>query len=831
MIELTKTHTETVLWQPLEAGAIRADRGAELAVSDGDDNLYFRRRIARSRAVKFRARGAAGRHRVMLLDGDGELLDVRTFLLRPHTFIRCNRGPYGRLELRLRNLMTCLGEQRSHVVSERFYQLLVCWLRDHTYVLKAQKYHVLDVKSGVEFFLERQQPNGMIWDDVHPNTAGPGRHSIFGEALGEGFHAYEEGMKWVLRRIPVEADVEYLLVEGVWHAWKASGDDAWLAAQMPRLAAAVAYMTGDPLRWSAKHGLVKRGYTMDSWDFANPHFQKGDHRCVDAGAPMFLFHGDNSGCYAAMWRMAEMCDALGDTPRAKHWRREAATLRRRANRKLWKDPCYAHMVPERPLRGLKRLVGDDDRRMSLSTGYTINRGLPTHEMAVKILREYRRRGRTLRSSSFAEWWTMDPMYTKAQWPANGPPPGEYMNGAISPLVAGELAHAAFQHGMEAYGADVLRRLWALSERDGGELADCYRRIGPGPEDAPKARFRSVDLRGQANVGLRHRARKGVVAWTDEGDNDLRELPTGRQTFQGARFDVIDPASNAGRAVVCLSAEPATHMPAEVTVPAGPLKAKSVYFLHARAYASAGTVAVYDVLYADGLSERIYVNHGREIGNWWGIAPLTRRKGGGDTSLARVAWQGANPTFGNVGLYVYGWNNPHPRKAIAGFRLAAATRHKVMIAAVSTSNRPVAYPRGIRSYGLPETWAQGAVYYAVAEGLAGVQDTGRAFSRVKLSPRWLATEAGSADVCLHYPASDGYCAYRLSRQDARRRIRIDVTGSFSAADVHCLLPPGAKARRVRVAGRDVPFENTRVEKSRYVDFVVAGPAGGVVLIDY
>ena len=49
--------------------------------------------------------------------------------------------------------------------------------------------------------------------------------------------------------------------------------------------------------------------------------------------------------------------------------------------------------------------------------------------------------------------------------------GDYMNGGISPLLAGELAKGAFDHGMEAYGVDILERLWTLSQRDGGYLHD------------------------------------------------------------------------------------------------------------------------------------------------------------------------------------------------------------------------------------------------------------------------------------------------------------------------------------------------------------------------
>ncbi|MCY3021485.1 MAG: hypothetical protein NTW87_20920 [Planctomycetota bacterium] len=828
MIRLEKQERGTSFWRPLEQGVItvRTAGAAGVTVSDAAGRVYVAARCSGSRKVRFAARGAAGAHAVRVLGKDGRALGALSFVLKPHTAIAATPGPYGKLEQRLRNIMTQLNEQRSHIVSGKFYQLLVCWLRDHTHVLKAQKYHIADVKSGVEFFLERQQPNGMIWDDVNKNPA-PGHPSILGEALGKEYNAYEEGMKWILRRIPVEADVEYLLVEAVHYAWKASGDDQWMKAQLPKLEKAIRYTTSHPARWSAKHRLVKRAYTADTWDFVNPRFGVHDHRLLAPGMKMFLFHGDNSGCYAGLRRLAEMHAAAGNAARAAHWKREARSFRARANRKLWRDPIYAHMVPEQPIKGLKGLVGDDDERMSLSLGYTINRGLPSHRMATKILGEYQRRRKLHARSSFAEWWTMDPMYSGAQWPNSnrnaGCPEGEYMNGAITPIVAGELGRAAFEHGLEEYGADILRRVWELSERDGGDLQACYRRVGL-DERETLANFTPVDIRALANVGLRNGAHCGVTAWTGEGDNDMRNLPFGRQVFGGVRFDVIDPATNNGCSVIALKGGDGAGVMPEALIPVPKVQGGSVHFLHATGHSSATAVGIYDIVYDDCSRERIYVRPGHEIGHWWGIQPLSRPN-------LRVAWQGPNPTFGNVGLYRYGWNNPHPEKAIAAVRLLAAPGKHVMVAGISISDRPVSHECGIHSYGIPETWAQAAVYYALAEGLAGIEDTGRAFSSARVAPRWAATEATAADVCLHYPASDGYCAYTYKRETAKRRVRLDVTGSFSAAAVHCLLPGSSKAKRVTIGGEEAPFRNVRIGKASYVDFEVKASDAGPAVIEY
>ena len=839
-IRLTKADGTTSHWRPLEKGSIAVDdeRVARVVVADAARRPYVDRRARQGRAVRFRARGAAGVHRVSALDAGGVELAAEQFALRPRTAIRCSSGPYARLAGLLENLMATDTERSSFVVDGRLHKFLISWGRDHTHVLKAMKYFIGDVKSGIEFFLERQQPNGMFWDDCHRNLERP-MPSWFCEALGDGNWGYSKDMEFTFRRIPIEADVEFLYTECVCYAWKATGDDAWMAAQLPKLEKALKYNGSHPTRWSRKHGLVKRSFCMDSWDFANPHFCAGDHRCINPGDPQFLFHSDNSGFYASHWRMAEMYEALGDAKRAAELRKAGEALRERANAKLFFESHYGHMIPEKlPEEKVYALVGDERERMSLSTGYTINRGLPTHEMAVKVLDEYRRRGKAKRKESFAEWWSMDPMYTREHWQGQHCAPGDYMNGAIGIVVAGELAKAAYDHGREDYGTDILDRLWELAERDGGYLHSAYLRL---PEDPPQpdANFQHVDLRPFANVGLCDGAHEGVVAWTGEGENDMRNLPTGTRRFGAVAFDVIDPDANEGTAVVRLDVDPALG-PNSITVPVDALKGRSIYFMHSMPHTAprGAVVGTYDVCYADGAEERIHVRNGHEIGLWWGLADNqdTRRHNDPvDRRITRVAWQGPNGQWKNVGLFMTGWNNPRPDTPITAIRMSAVRTGGrgggIMLAAVSISDEPVRFETPIRSGGWPPSWSHASVYYAIAEGLAGVEDGGRAFDRVSVSPRWAATESVTNHVTLHYPASDGYCSYDYRLDGKRRRITLDLTGSFGSAHVHCLLPRGARAKGVTVDGAEVSFENSRIEKSNYVDFELAAMPAGPVVIEY
>jgi hypothetical protein len=103
---------------------------------------------------------------------------------------------------------------------------------------------------------------------------------------------------------------------------------------------------------------------------------------------------------------------------------------------------------------------DEEAQLTLSNPMNINRGLADHRMAVSILEEYQRRGRA--TGAFAEWFSVDPPFPAGIFGDEKIVPGMYCNGGIMPLVGGELARAAFEHGMEEYGVAQLRRYEELT---------------------------------------------------------------------------------------------------------------------------------------------------------------------------------------------------------------------------------------------------------------------------------------------------------------------------------------------------------------------------------
>ena len=325
------------------------------------------------------------------------------------------------------------------------------WIRDHVHIMKAQRHWGYDLTSFLDFILDTQRADGQFYELVKQLDD---RHWSFVPSDCVRFYPPDY---MALVRLEIEADVEYLVVEGATYRYKATGDDAWLARALPRLEKAIDYMTSDPKRWDAAHGLVKRGYTIDTWDFTfDP--ASSTNRVLTPATPQAIMHGDNSGVYQAMAQLAWLNGRLGRTAKAAAWRARADALKAAMYKHLWNGRFFFHQLP----LNVPPVDAHERERLSLSAAYDMNRGLMPVADCRKTIEEYRARRRT--TDCFAEWFTVDPPYT----PAFGcHPKGEYVNGAVCPFTAGELAKAAFENGYEAYGWDILVRMKEMAARDGG----------------------------------------------------------------------------------------------------------------------------------------------------------------------------------------------------------------------------------------------------------------------------------------------------------------------------------------------------------------------------
>ncbi len=493
-----------------------------------------------------------------------------------------------------------------------------------------------------------------------------------------------------------------------------------------------------------------------------------------------------------------MLEVAGRKDEASEVRSTGQGIKERLDTLSWNGKYYRHHVPED--RAVKRDLGvDESSQVSLSNAYSLNRGLE-HDKAVSILETYLEIRKRMPASSPGEWYTVFPPFGKGYGGHNTI--WSYMNGGVTSIVAGELAHGAFEHGYESYGADILERLLALSEETSGYLNCTYRGA---LEPPPSRTFHTLSLAGIANTDFVGHTVSGVAGWTGEGENDLHEFPTGRQVFHEIPFDVTDPASNQRKACLGLSGDPGYAAEAVLEVEG---HADSIYFLHAtgRSY-YAGSI---HLQYEDGSTHVDHVGPGK-ISNWWyPTAPQDRKQ----TPVMRVAWRGQNKMSRNVGVCLYGLNNPMPGKKIKSilFR-SAGDRNKWMVLGITTSDHPVYFRPDKISAGIPDNWGAAAVVYALIEGLAGVRDRGVAFNRTLIAPRWEAAGETEATVSVVYPSSGGYVTYRYHREEDK--IRLHFTGTSESTDVELLMPGDAEVLSVRLNGDPVPIGTRYIEGSGYL----------------
>lgn len=389
------------------------------------------------------------------------------------------------LEKFIRNLSNTVRNDRfTFMVDGKPYMAHPKWLRDHVHEMKAFKHWEYDLREYLQFMIEHQHPDGFFYEMVqvdgdYHTTLMPERCML---------HLPESGLTFV--RLEVEADIEYLVVEGAVTVYKATGDDDWILKMLPYLERGIAYCTSNPNRWDAAHGLVKRGFTIDTWDFMN---QEGDIRYLTPQTPMSIMHGDNSGVYAAMQQLAWLNRRFGRPQKAQEWEQRATALQQNLNQYCFNGEFYIHQLHLNH-NGYDRL---ENQRLSLSNAYNINRKITTLQQAQSILNAFQQRQKT--AGTFAEWFTVDPPYPKFKNYAAG----EYINGTIASLTAGELAKAAFENGQEAYGWDIIRRLIALMEKD-GELYFMYdpktgKNAGGGPSGWGAAAILSAIEEGLAGI--------------------------------------------------------------------------------------------------------------------------------------------------------------------------------------------------------------------------------------------------------------------------------------------------------------------------------------------
>jgi len=798
-------------YSPLDEITVLGTSEGRLLVLDGDGVTYVDRQI--TLPASFLLGGALGTHSVLLLDSNGKLIGRASLVVDAQTEIREPSGEFQHLLETLYWTMASDGPVVATRHDGRVYDHWDDWLLDNTNTLRGMRYFWPEVRQSFEIFSMTQREDGMIWENYFDRTPPENdwdrrfKYGDFSRAADGGFLN--------LRRAPVENHVEMYFLEALYLIWKTTGDDAWMKEHLDRALHAVRYSTSDPHRWSKKFGLLKRGLTIDTWDFlcaSEAALVGGDFMVVDLEKTHFgVFFGDNTGFIAGCRYLSEMLDRSERGQDAQAMRKLADEMEERLNRISWNGRFYTHWVPEDP-EFRPDLGVDMSSQVSLSNAYSLNRGI-TPQQAKAIIESYERIRKEMPATSPGEFYSIYPPFTRgfgeeeSLW--------DYVNGGVLACTAGELARGCFQHGREEYGVDILRRLHEIAKKHRDFLPGILR--GKRAE-RPPTDFVQIDLRAQANCDT-GKGGDGVPGWVNEPNNYLIDFPNGTQSFRGVPFAVASPEQNDRR--VCIGISSSHEYAARVQVPVHKA-CQSFYLLHV--CSGPGLVCgKLTIHFEDGEKQVDYIERGVNAGSFWAPEDLefNNRYGANKEERLQVAWRGRSPLINNVGVWIASFVPRKKDVPIASLELESMENgSKWLVVGITLSNMPPFLPPWTDvSTGMPNNWGAGCVTAALLEGLGGVEDTGAGFRSAKISPRWLAAAVNEAQISVRYPASRGYVFYRY--RQTGKTITLEYTSCADEATLRVPLPPGGGSVRGLLNGRACDLQIEMVEATGYATAHVEG----------
>lgn len=759
----------------------------------------------------FTVGGVLGTHTVLCFQDD-KLISTSSFNVDTKTKVEDSKGIYNALlkNLHFTMLTSCGGDGSMSVELEgKIYNHFICWIRDHTHTMKGMKYFYKDIKKGLELYADTQREDGLIYDRVRPLkgdkqgwrdytfSAGDFIKKVYSNADGTGTPN-------TVQRIPVENDVEFLFLECLYYTWKACGDNEWMMKYLDNAIKAVEYSLTDKYRWSEKFKLLKRGYTIDTWDFMHhddSELTLGDNICDIDKTTFGVMFGDNTGMAAGCEYLSEMLDFAGRKDEAQKYKDVAASLYEQLEKVAWNGKFYRHHVTEDPT--FVRDVGntDESRQVTLSNAYSLNRHIGDDKVQA-IIQSYKDIRAEMPANSPGEYYNCYPPFEKGFGRQDGM--WQYMNGGVSSIVAGELARGALCNGEEKYGIQIIDTMKKLADKHDGHLHVCFNG-NPQLECPFERNFKYIDLSGVSNCRHEH---LGDCDWGEPG-NDLKNLHNGTQTFKDIPFDIKENGVGVGNSVE------------EVIIPVNN-NFESLYFLHTTT--GGGVIAEFEVQYEGGNKEHFYIKNGVQL-NAWFMPESEESKGFCHAPKFpkgwpeyQLAWQGGNDTFDNVGVYIWGWDNPRPEDKIENIVIRASKDNsRYLISAITGCDKPVWFKQSDISFGIPDGWGAAAIVYALVEGLAGVVDTGVAFDEAEVSPRWNFAGETSADVVVKYEASGGYVAYSWKKNDGG--CSLFITSSAKKCVVQFPVDGDATSTSIKVNGVSHDCEVIKIADSSYIRLVL------------
>ena len=173
----------------------------------------------------------------------------------------------------------------------------------------------------------------------------------------------------------------------------------------------------------------------------------------------------------------------------------------------------------------------------------------------------------------------------------------------------------------------------------------------GDKKAPPRKFSYIDFQSKTN----HKLKEDFHS-NDFPGNNLANVPSGEQTFEGVKFKV-------GEGLLQLGSKQIPEKPDKIEGIKVDKKFTKLHILHATGYSTDEDTLIgeYVVTFDDDTTVTIPIEYGKDVLDWWCY------EGSPDPSRGKVAWKGENEGAkslnASIRLYLTTWENPKPDKKV------------------------------------------------------------------------------------------------------------------------------------------------------------------------
>jgi hypothetical protein len=194
--------------------------------------------------------------------------------------------------------------------------------------------------------------------------------------------------------------------------------------------------------------------------------------------------------------------------------------------------------------------------------------------------------------------------------------------------------------------------------------------------APEQTITHLDLQPKANHKLKDSFHGAAFP-----DNNLADLPQGKQTLDGVKFVI-------GEKLVQIASDTLKDtFPEKVEGIKVGAKFSKLHILHATGYVVPDDTIIgkYIIHYDDKTDAEIKIVYGKDVRDWW------RLDGHEEPSRGKVAWKGSNADAkaraASLWLFHMTWENPKPDKKVVGIDyVSTLTRAAPFLIAMTTEDK-------------------------------------------------------------------------------------------------------------------------------------------------